>query len=385
MITIKKYGLLFSLTLLLLPLYCRSAGEQVINEIAWMGTTASASDEWIELKNTGDQPVDLSGWTLSSADAKLHVSLDRSIPARGFYLLERTDDTSVAGISADLIYTGALSNAGEGLALNDRSGAAVDTADFSSGWPAGDSTSKKTMERTEGGWITSKDPGGTPKAENDAGAAAVPPAESVVQKTYQRGVVINELLPNPKAADEENEWIELYNTAANDINVGGWILKDEQGSSTAYRLPQGTVIKKDEYLVVGRPASKITLNNEGDAVALLAPDNTQMSRVSYPKAPLDQSYNREQDTWQWSSKPTPGTGNQISSGQTGVLPSESKPGNNETVKNAQLAAVGAKASVDRQANNPFVFFFVVLGASIILGAATLFIIIKKHHVRSQSL
>ena len=40
----------------------------VINEIAWMGSAASASDEWIELKNTTNESINLSGWTLQSVD-----------------------------------------------------------------------------------------------------------------------------------------------------------------------------------------------------------------------------------------------------------------------------------------------------------------------------
>jgi len=37
------------------------------------------------------------------------------ITAHGFYLLERTDDTTVSDIGADQIYTGGLNNNGETL------------------------------------------------------------------------------------------------------------------------------------------------------------------------------------------------------------------------------------------------------------------------------
>jgi len=36
----------------------------VINEIAWMGTTKSVNDEWIELYNYGESPINLNGWKL---------------------------------------------------------------------------------------------------------------------------------------------------------------------------------------------------------------------------------------------------------------------------------------------------------------------------------
>lgn len=88
----------------------------VINEIAWMGTTTSANDEWIELLNTTAAPVDLTGWTLAADDGTPSISLSGSIPAGATYLLERTDDTTVPGVAADLIHTaGALGNDGENL------------------------------------------------------------------------------------------------------------------------------------------------------------------------------------------------------------------------------------------------------------------------------
>ncbi|RLE36850.1 hypothetical protein DRJ23_06755, partial [Candidatus Acetothermia bacterium] len=39
-------------------------GKVIINEVAWAGTAASPEDEWIELRNLGTVPVDLTGWTL---------------------------------------------------------------------------------------------------------------------------------------------------------------------------------------------------------------------------------------------------------------------------------------------------------------------------------
>jgi hypothetical protein len=36
-----------------------SVRDVVISEVAWMGTQASANDEWIELYNTTSAPIDL--------------------------------------------------------------------------------------------------------------------------------------------------------------------------------------------------------------------------------------------------------------------------------------------------------------------------------------
>ena len=40
-------------------------GEIIFSELMWMGSSASSADEWIELYNCGDHPVELSGWTIT--------------------------------------------------------------------------------------------------------------------------------------------------------------------------------------------------------------------------------------------------------------------------------------------------------------------------------
>ena len=164
----------------------RSSADVVISEIAWMGTAASASDEWIELRNNTGRDIDLRGWTLRAQDGTPAITLSGILTRQGFYLLERTDDTTVADIAADQIYVGSMSDTGEVLALRDSAGRVVDTANGGSGaWPAGNKTTRSTMERVNPAlpdentnWRTNdrlrrngKDAkgailNGTPKAEN---------------------------------------------------------------------------------------------------------------------------------------------------------------------------------------------------------------------------
>ncbi len=129
-----------------------SPGDVVINEVAWMGTQASTYDEWIELHNNAESDLDLTGWSLVALDGTPHITLSGTIPAHGYFLLERTDDQSVSDIPADQTYTGALRNSPEAetLTLYDAEGRVVDTANLEGGpWPAGDNQSKSTMERVD--------------------------------------------------------------------------------------------------------------------------------------------------------------------------------------------------------------------------------------------
>jgi len=138
-----------------------ASAEVIFNEIAWMGTSESSANEWIELYS--DNNVDLSGWTIVTDDDDISIELSGSID--GFYLVERTDDTTVPNVVANLISTfgHGLSNNGEILILKNSSGNEVGRIDASAGWSAGNSSTKETMQWDGSSWITASP---TPKAQN---------------------------------------------------------------------------------------------------------------------------------------------------------------------------------------------------------------------------
>jgi len=142
----------------------------LINEVAWSGTSANSSDEWIELYNPGSSAINIAGWQLYGDDnifnkvGSPHISLTGTIPAGGFFLLER--DELATDVTANQVYsTGDLLNTGERLYLKDNSGNTVDTANLDGGaWPAGTASTTTTsppayasMERggtTGNQWVT---------------------------------------------------------------------------------------------------------------------------------------------------------------------------------------------------------------------------------------
>jgi hypothetical protein len=167
--------------------------ELIINEVAWMGTRADPNDEWLELYNPGSTSVNLTGWQLKATDGTPAIQLKGTIPAGGYFLLERTDDTAIADVPADQIYSGALANDDETLQLWSPTGVLVDTANQDGGdWPAGSNLTKCSLERT--GWlpdlpsawatnnglvINGHDSGGnpicgTPKSANSAASPVLP-------------------------------------------------------------------------------------------------------------------------------------------------------------------------------------------------------------------
>lgn len=265
------------------------ADEQtiVINEIAWMGTVVSANDEWLELKNLSGQTIDLSGWTLKAIDGSPEIELAGAIEAQSFFLLERTDDSTVPEISADLIYSGALGNLGEVLELRDNQNNLIDIIDANVGWPAGNNENKKTMERIDNGWQTSDNVGGTPKAqnsnpseqndqdennqetgENDSGQTTVNNIK------YKIGdVLINEFVSDP--ADNESEWVELYNTLNENISLSGWSIEEGSGAKT---ILDGSIDPKKYFLIM---SPKGNLNNGGDLIILKDNSGNLIDKVAY--------------------------------------------------------------------------------------------------------
>ena len=145
--------------------------DVVINEIAWAGTTNSANDEWIELYNTTNFPIYLNNWVFKADDGSPSIKLKGLLQGNEFYLLERTDDSTVSNIKADLIYKGAMENTGENLKLFDSSQNLIDEVNCQTKWFAGESLSKKTMSKIDsavsgniaGNWENSQNANGTPK------------------------------------------------------------------------------------------------------------------------------------------------------------------------------------------------------------------------------
>jgi len=271
----------------------------LINEIAWAGTVASANDEWIELHNPGPDAIDLTGWRLSDG-GDISFTLSGSLPGYGYLLLERTDDTTVSDLGADRIYTGSLRNTGEQLELLGPAGEIVDTANSAGGgWPAGDTDTRASMERRggtdlPGNWATFSgyfgtglDAGGNPiqGTPRQANSLFFPtPTPTGIPSR----VVINEVLIRPRhdwegtgGVTTADEFIELYNPGRMDVYLKGWWLDDGSGGgSSPFDLP-GVTIPAKGYAVFFRTQTKIALNDTGDTVRLLAPDERVIDEISY--------------------------------------------------------------------------------------------------------
>ncbi len=346
------------------PPTAASALTIVINEVAWAGTQAASDDEWIELYNPSGVDVDLTGWTLKSSDGSPSITLSGTLQAGKYFLLERTDDDTVADVAANMFYSGSLSNSGEILRLYDSTNQLIDTANSNGGaWPAGNASTYASMQRSRISadsdfvWVTydanadssslyAHDAAGnvikgtpgrgnrpnnvTPTLTPQKTATAKSPSSSSSSKVLPV-LGISEFLPRPGhdwnhdgKVDVYDEFIEIINAGTIDVDLSDYQLDDEQDAgSSPYTLPAIT-LKPGQRAVFYAAETGILLSDAGDSVRLLETDDTVVDSrtygvVRYP----DQSTCRIPDRmgyWNKPCFPTPGNPNALT-GDFPPLPS----------------------------------------------------------------
>lgn len=117
-------------------------------------------------------------------------------------------------------------------------------------------------------------------------------------------LIISEILPRPQDGSS-SEFIELYNRGSSMVNLYGWQLDDEyEKGSSPYKL-DNLVINSQSYLVINKSNSKISLNDSGDTVRLINPQNLEQAVVRYAEKPdKGVSYIFFDNNWQWSNQNT---------------------------------------------------------------------------------
>jgi hypothetical protein len=268
----------------------------VINEVAWAGAATNTNDEWIELYNPTDSAVDLSGWTLTFGDytVDLGEAANTIVEPGGYFLLERTDDDTVADVSADLIYTNSLNNHGMVLNLLNQTGAVVDTANagVESGWAAGNNKDGAmpyaTMERIDptgtdvaSNWAsnnglitcghdaTGEVINGTPRAKNSATIVWETVPTVMLNGPSEEGQTVSENLVITWKAndpDEENDalQIDIY-VSADGGDTFSPLVSGLVGDS--YEWDTTAVENGDQYLL--RVTVKDAYGNIGEAMSPL--------------------------------------------------------------------------------------------------------------------
>ncbi len=142
--------------------------------------------------------------------------------------------------------------------------------------------------QTQSPAIDAGDPAHAPDPDNTRPDIGARYTHSAADYPYTIGetVVVNEILAN---SGLDSDWIELHNRTKAPINIGGWFLSDSASDLLKYRIPAGTIIPADGYLVfyenlnfgvASVDTNKITafaLSDVGETVYLSSAVNDQLT------------------------------------------------------------------------------------------------------------
>ncbi len=186
----------FLLALALLPAALQ--GRVVINEIYYHAPDDIQELAYIELHNTDEDPVDLSGWAFTRG-VKFKFPAGTEIDAGGFVVICRNQARlkRFFGVTAAGVFESNLSGKGERIELSDPRGRKVDAVKYSDNapWPLGADGLSGSLERIAPGggsdnpanWASSplssdrRRPTGTPGKTNSCHSAELPPVVSAVR------------------------------------------------------------------------------------------------------------------------------------------------------------------------------------------------------------
>lgn len=283
---------------------------------------AGSGGEFIELQNIGGATLDLGRMSFSGID---FVFNEGSMLAAGARLvLASSSDTNLwnalhPGTAVAGWFGGSLNNGGERIALLDRFGNDVTAVTYKdgAGWPLAADGSGKSLEiihanadpNDPANWRASSQNYGSPGAPNSAPPSSVITINEVMAENL--GAVKN-IATTP-------DWIELYNSGTNTVNLSGWSLSDD-GNPRKFVLPAVTIPAQGYAVVwcdpVNTPApgmhSGFSLDRDGESIFLYDPSTNRLDAFTFGRQIGNLSVGRVGGEWVLT-KPTPNAENQAAS------------------------------------------------------------------------
>ncbi len=155
-------------------------------------------------------------------------------------------------------------------------------------------------------------------------------------RLVSQNLVINEVMASNATtiADEDGDfedWIEIYNTGTEVVNILGYGLSDNSGNPFKWVFPE-VLIQAGEFILVwasgknrSNPGSPLHTNfaisAAGEEVLITHPSGVRIDEIGPLPLPTDISYGRQPDggdAWFYFNEPTPGSANS-SQGWEGIL------------------------------------------------------------------
>ena len=273
-----------------------------VSEIMYHPAYDDPNTEYIELQNVGSEAINLNMVKFTKGIDFIFGDISL-LPGQYIVVVEEISAFEAkygTGLNIAGQYEGSLSYGGERIKIKDAAGIEVLDFDYKDSWyELTDGLGfSLTMENpasldlelwnSKAGWRASLTEGGTPGDMPQTILTA-------------NSIVINELLAHSHASNPD--WIELYNTTNQKINMSGWFLSDDdsdQNTIRKYEIPVGTSIFPYGYLVFkqnnsfgdsNNPACHIPfgLSEGGETVYLYSGQNGEVTSYYQTQQKFDAS------------------------------------------------------------------------------------------------
>jgi hypothetical protein len=211
------------------------------------GTVSGDEFEFLELKNAGGHPIDLSGVSFTEGITFTFTNGTVLRPGEFFVLVRNSQrfQSKYPGVAFHGIFGGRLANGGETLTMTHLLGSTALTMTYSdrAPWPATPdghgfslvplNANSNPDHDSPANWRASAEIGGSPGRDD--------PEPNIPR------VLVNEILTAPGAG--QRDAIELFNPGESIAAIGGWYLADDVAVPKKFRIPAGTTIAPGGYLV----------------------------------------------------------------------------------------------------------------------------------------
>lgn len=192
------------------------------------------SSDWIELYNTANTPVRLSGYGLSDDTSKpgKWIFPDVTIPAKGYLIVFASGKNKFDGHEVHTSFR--IRSEGEELLLTDPQGEAIDAVEISA-CENNRSYGRLADNPAEWAFLTLPSPG-FPNSEKGA-------ADFEASRWALGPLRINEVMANNVSVlqDEDgdySDWVEITNTGASVVNLAGYGLSKDREALFQWRFPE---------------------------------------------------------------------------------------------------------------------------------------------------
>ena len=278
-----------------------------------------AFPDWVELTNTGSEPINLKGYGLSDRADKITFVFPDITLAAGEHVIVFASDSTQNEAGKTLHAKFKLSSAGDKLFLFGSDGIAFQELDI----PAMDYNMSYTWVGGNDYIITDQY---TPGYDNTQEGYAAFRASTVLQSG---ALVINEICASSITTlkDEDGDypdWIEIHNTTNQTIDLSNYALSDSTDKLVKWRFPQGSTIAPNGYFVVfaskkdraaaegSWPHANFKLRSNGETVILSDIQGRMVDMVTYDLLSADTSWGRDEEgdgSFKVFTSPTPGLPN----------------------------------------------------------------------------